>query len=56
MKRIKSDIPIDDKHDLWVKPNCKHCYGRGIVGFNIGKMKWEPCKCALVKRIPDEEI
>ena len=56
MKRINTHIKIDDKHELWVKPNCKHCYGRGVIGFNIDINKWDPCKCAMVRRIEDEKI
>jgi len=29
------------------KPNCKHCYGRGWVGFNQTTEKLVFCKCAI---------
>jgi hypothetical protein len=31
---------------LLTKPSCKHCYGRGYVGFNRQE-GFIPCKCIV---------
>jgi len=45
--------PIEEEAEADVtrlaKPNCRHCYGRGIVGYNIegGKRNEVLCSCVM---------
>lgn len=34
--------------------NCKHCYGRGYVGFNANTKEPVPCRCIYLKEDIDE--
>ena len=36
------------------KPNCKHCYGTGIVGTNVTRNTLIICRC-VDKKLKEEE-
>jgi len=29
------------------KKNCRRCYGRGLIGFDIDRHVFIPCSCAI---------
>lgn len=41
------------QYEMVAKPNCKKCYGRGIIGRDILTNKYWRCKC--VKRVKVEK-
>jgi hypothetical protein len=49
VKQKRKDHPLagfdKEKHILVAKPNCKHCYGRGNIGWNATIGFKQPCSC-----------
>ena len=41
-------IKIDSKN---ADKNCKHCYGRGFVGWDVDKGKIMACRCVIKKSL-----
>lgn len=50
LKKISAEV--NKKSFKVAKKNCKHCYGRGFVGYLNGlKSLPVPCRCTFVKPV-----
>lgn len=51
-KELKNKLKVQ----FFAKDNCKKCYGRGVIGFNIISNEPQPCTCLRMKKYKPEEL